>query len=159
MGECSAPTASRWEVLRSTSSARPRAETGTDVERKAFVLLGQGTTDGDGRFQIDASRARSAEFVHVYALAGSGGAGFGCVQLESDAERPAGEISLLPEQVIQGRLTDIKGYLTVMAPTLDYVPREIAGGKLLFSGQRGGSASTPTRSSPTRSRPDTKYTA
>jgi hypothetical protein len=88
----------------------PRApETGTDVERKAYVLLGQGATDGDGRYRIEALRARSARFLQVYALAGAAGAGFGCVKLDPDAERPAADIRLLPEQVIRGRLVDVNG--------------------------------------------------
>jgi hypothetical protein len=31
-----------------------------------------------------------------------------------------------------------KGYLTVMGPTLDYIPREISGRELYFRGRRGG---------------------
>ena len=46
-----------------------------------------------------------------------------------------------------------KGYLIVLGPTLDYIPEEIGGGMLYWSGQPGGCASTPTTSSPTRSRP------
>ena len=36
--------------------AAPRTpEAATDVEPDAFVVLGQGSTDGDGRFRIEAS--------------------------------------------------------------------------------------------------------
>ena len=90
----------------------PRApETGTDVRRDAYVVLGQGATDGDGRFRIEASRGSSARFHDVYALAGVAGpgSGFGSVKLASDAEQPAAEIRLRPEQVIRGRLVDVNG--------------------------------------------------
>ena len=86
-------------------------ESGTDVEREPYVLLGQGAADGDGRFRIEAARTSSARFFDVYALAGAAGpgSGFGCVKLNPDAEQPAAEIHLRPEQVIRGRLVDVSG--------------------------------------------------
>ena len=45
-----------------------------------------------------------------------------------------------------------KGYLLVFGPTSDYILEEI-GGRMLYEGQPGGSATTPTTSSPMRSRP------
>jgi RNA polymerase sigma factor (sigma-70 family) len=86
-------------------------EAGTDLERAAYVALGQGSTDGDGRFRVEATRSSSARFHHVYALAGAAGpgSGFGCVALRPDAEQPAAEITLRPEQVVRGRLVDVNG--------------------------------------------------
>jgi hypothetical protein len=74
-------------------------------------MLGQGATESDGRFRIEASRASSSRFSAVYALAGAAGpgSGFGCVKLHPDAEQPTAEIPLPPEQVIRGKLVDISG--------------------------------------------------
>ena len=90
----------------------PRAPTaGTDVEREGFVVLGRGTAEGDGRFRIEASRASSARYYAVYALAGAAGPGtaFGSVSLHPDAEQPTAEVHLQPEQVIRGKLLDVNG--------------------------------------------------
>jgi RNA polymerase sigma factor (sigma-70 family) len=94
------------------SSRTPTAA--TDEERDpfvSFVLLGQGAADSDGRFRIEAIRTSSTRFSDVYALAGASGPGsaFGCVKLPPDAEQPAAEIHLQPEQVIRGRLVDVHG--------------------------------------------------
>jgi protocatechuate 3,4-dioxygenase beta subunit len=91
------------------ASRTPPAD--TDVDRAAFVVLGQGAADGDGRFRIEASRASSTRFFHVYALAGAAGRGsaFGCVKLHPDAEQPVAEVHLQPEQVIRGKLVDVSG--------------------------------------------------
>jgi protocatechuate 3,4-dioxygenase beta subunit len=83
----------------------------TEVDREAYPLLGHGSTDDDGRFRIDAARASSSRFTAVYALAGAAGPGsaFGCVRLHPDAEQPAVEVHLQPEQVIRGKLVDVNG--------------------------------------------------
>ncbi len=47
----------------------------SEVKPMPYVILGQGTTDGDGRFHVDATRASSTRFFHVYAIAGSTGPG------------------------------------------------------------------------------------
>jgi RNA polymerase sigma factor (sigma-70 family) len=72
-------------------------------------LLGRGETDGDGRFRLDASRTSSDRFFEVYALASAPGFGLGWAQLNADAEQPASEIKLRPEQVVRGKLVDING--------------------------------------------------
>jgi RNA polymerase sigma factor (sigma-70 family) len=84
-------------------------EAGTDVERAGFVILGQGTADGDGRLRIEAGRSSSDRFTDLYALAGAArlGSAFGCVELHPDAEQPVAEIHLQPEQVIHGKLVDV----------------------------------------------------
>jgi len=99
-------------ACRSTSSGAPRAPGGGNHVRKdAYILLGQGVADGEGRFQIEAKHASSARFHDVYALAGGAGpgSGFGSVKLPADAEQPAAEFRLRPEQVIRGRLVDVSG--------------------------------------------------
>jgi hypothetical protein len=90
----------------------PRApEAGSAVERDTNLLLGQGTADGDGRFVLEATRAGSARVFEVYVIAGSAGtgSGFGCLKLHPDAEKARVEIKLRPEQVIRGRLVDLRG--------------------------------------------------
>jgi RNA polymerase sigma factor (sigma-70 family) len=91
------------------ASRAPRAD--TDKNRERLDVLGRGTADGDGRFRIEAVRASSARHYYVYALAGAAGPGsaFGCVKLDPDAEQPAVEVRLPPEQVIRGKLVDVKG--------------------------------------------------
>jgi RNA polymerase sigma factor (sigma-70 family) len=82
-----------------------------EVDREAYAVLGQGSTDDDGRFRIEAMRASSARFYDAYALAGAAGPGsaFGCVRFSLDAEQPAAEIHLQPEQLIRGKLVDVNG--------------------------------------------------
>ncbi len=84
---------------------------GTDVEKNAFVLLGQAATDADGRFRIEAAGVSSARFLEVYALAGAAGpgSGFGCLRVHPDAGETALELRLRPEQLIRGRLVDLSG--------------------------------------------------
>ncbi len=92
--------------------AAPRdAMAGLDDEREPFLVLGQGATDADGRFRIDAIRSSSSRFSGVYALAGAIGPGsaVGCVELNADAEQPTAEIHLQPEQVLRGKLVDVNG--------------------------------------------------
>ncbi len=88
---------------------RPTA--GTDVQKVAFVLLGQGTTDGDGRFKIEATRTSSARVLEVFVLAGAAGSGsaFGCLKVHPDASQASLEMHLRPEQIIRGRLVDVSG--------------------------------------------------
>ncbi len=82
-----------------------------DAGQTAYVLLGRGAADADGRFRIEAARGSSARFHAIYALAGAAGPGtaFGCVKLEPDEERPTAEIRLPRDQIIRGRLVDIQG--------------------------------------------------
>ncbi len=82
-----------------------------DVLREPYELMGSGATDNDGRFRIEAARARSATFFEVYALAGASGSGSGFEwsELNPDAHEPAAEIRLRAEQVIRGRLVDLSG--------------------------------------------------
>ncbi len=95
---------------------RPRAPRAAVEERtEPCVALGGGTTDPDGRFRIEAARTSSAAFLPVYAMAapaapGRGlGLGLGWAALDPDAEAPAAEVRLRPEQVIRGKLVDVRG--------------------------------------------------
>jgi hypothetical protein len=86
-------------------------ETGADLESQPYTPLGRGISDSDGRFRIEAERASSWRFLQVCALAGpvTPGTAFGCVELDPDAEQNLAEIHLLPEQVLRGRLVDVRG--------------------------------------------------
>jgi len=71
--------------------------------------FGHGHGDGSGRFRIDAPRTSSArnDLFGVVALAP--GYGVGWADLDPDTEQPTAVITLGPEQVIQGRLFDLRG--------------------------------------------------
>lgn len=73
------------------------------------VTIGRGRADGTGRFRIDAPRTSSARYSNLGAVALASGFGLGWVDLDVDDEQPAADISLRPEQVIQGRLFDLQG--------------------------------------------------
>ena len=74
-----------------------------------YVALGHGATDDGGHFRLEASRTSSDGFSEVHALAAAPGYGLGWVDLNSDAEQPAADIRLQPEQIIRGRLVDVNG--------------------------------------------------
>ena len=84
---------------------------GTDVEKNAYVLLGQAATGADGRFRVEAAGISSARFLDVYVLAGAAGpgSGFGCLRVHPDAGEAAIDLRLRPEQPIRGRLLDLSG--------------------------------------------------
>jgi len=90
--------------------ARPRAPlTGASVELSASALLGQGQSDGDGRYRLDASRTASNRVFEVFALAAAPGYGLGWAALNPDADQPGADIRLLPEQPVCVRLVDVTG--------------------------------------------------
>jgi beta-lactamase regulating signal transducer with metallopeptidase domain len=72
-------------------------------------LVGRGETDGDGRFRIDANRTSSDHFFNVHALAAASGFGTGWAELNPDAEQPAADIRLRPEQQVRVKLVDVNG--------------------------------------------------
>ena len=89
---------------------RPRAPwVGTDDSMDRHLLLGRGSTGHDGRFRLDASRTSSVRFFEVYALTTAPGYGLGWAALNPDADQPAADIRLQPDQPIQGRLVAISG--------------------------------------------------
>ena len=85
---------------------------GGDVVRPGSsgpAALGQANCDGSGHFLLDMPRISSATHHMVGAAAVAPGYGVGWVGLDVDADLPATEITLRPEQVIEGRLFDING--------------------------------------------------
>jgi RNA polymerase sigma factor (sigma-70 family) len=80
-----------------------------DEAREKLTLLGQGRSDADGRYRLDAPRTASPRVYQVSAIAAAPGYGFGWAVLNPDAEEPAAEIRLLPEQAYRIRLVDVNG--------------------------------------------------
>ena len=72
-------------------------------------VIGDGESDGSGRFRLDAPRTTSSVHEQVGAVAIAPGYGAGWVDLDPDAEAPAADIMLRPERVIRGRLFDLQG--------------------------------------------------
>jgi RNA polymerase sigma factor (sigma-70 family) len=79
------------------------------LARRRSISLANAHTDGSGRFRIDAPRTSSTRHEEFVAMAMAPGHGVGWVRLDPDDDEPAAEISLRPEQVIQGRLFDVQG--------------------------------------------------
>ena len=71
------------------------------------VLLGRGETDAEGRFRIDAARTSSVRYFFVHALVKAPMLGW--AEINPDAQQPAAEVRLQPEQVIRGKLVDVNG--------------------------------------------------
>ncbi len=71
--------------------------------------IGEARSDGSGRFRLDAPRVSSARLEVFGIIATAPGYGAGWATLDPNAEQPAAEITLRPEQVIQGRLFDVQG--------------------------------------------------
>ena len=73
------------------------------------VPIGDARADESGRFRIDAPRISSSRYDQFGAVAIAPGYGAGWIELDPDADRPAADITLRPEHVIQGRLFDLQG--------------------------------------------------
>jgi protocatechuate 3,4-dioxygenase beta subunit len=71
--------------------------------------IGQGRSDGAGRFRLDAPRVSSSRNYDFGAVAIAPGYGAGWALLDPDADQPGADITLRPEQVIRGRLFDVQG--------------------------------------------------
>src|SRR5262249_23923661 len=82
---------------------------GTSDEGDDYGLLGQGRSDADGRFRLDAPRTASTRVFEVHAIAAAPGYGLGWAELNPDAEQPSAEIALQPEQVARARLVEVNG--------------------------------------------------
>ena len=74
-----------------------------------LTLLGQGETDGDGRFRFEAPRTSSAGFLELFALAAAPGFGIGWATLNADAPQPVADLRLHAEQTARLKLVDISG--------------------------------------------------
>jgi protocatechuate 3,4-dioxygenase beta subunit len=81
----------------------------TDDTGLRSVVLSQGITNPEGRFQIDAARTSGTQVYEVHAVAAAAGFGVGWAELNPDAIEPSADIRLRPEQVIHGKLVDIHG--------------------------------------------------
>ncbi len=73
------------------------------------AAIGKARSDGSGWFRLDAPRISSARHDQTGAVAIAPGYGAGWVELDPDADQPDADITLRPEQVIQGRLFDVQG--------------------------------------------------
>ncbi len=80
-----------------------------DEAREKLTLLGQGRSDGDGRYRLDAPRTASTRVYQVSAVAAAPGYGLGWAVLNPDAQEPAAEIRLLPAQTYRIRLVNVNG--------------------------------------------------
>jgi RNA polymerase sigma factor (sigma-70 family) len=90
--------------------ARPRRPYRSgDPSADRTELLGEGTTDADGRFRFTATRTSSARYWEVYLAGVAPGHGVGWQRLGPDVERPEATLRLPPEQVIRARLLDLQG--------------------------------------------------
>jgi RNA polymerase sigma factor (sigma-70 family) len=104
------PTGKPVPGVRVDVVGRPRLpRVATRAEPEWHVLIGCGTTGADGKFRFDGIRTASTRYYEVDAVAASPGYGLGWARLNPDAPEPGAEISLRPEQTIQGRLVDING--------------------------------------------------
>jgi RNA polymerase sigma factor (sigma-70 family) len=82
---------------------------GTTDEGDDYALLAQGRTDADGRYRLDAPRTASTRVFDVHMLAAAPGYALGWADLNPDAEQPAAEVTLQPEQVVRARLVEVTG--------------------------------------------------
>ena len=79
------------------------------IEKMLPTAIGQASSDNSGRFQIDAPRTSSSRHHSVGIVALAPGFGASWTTFDLDAEQPSADITLRPEQVIQGRLFDLNG--------------------------------------------------
>jgi hypothetical protein len=79
------------------------------ISRMNPVPIADARADSSGRFRIDAPRTSSSRYDTFGAVAIAPGYGVGWAVLDPDADQPAADITLRPEQVIQGRLFDLQG--------------------------------------------------
>jgi len=88
--------------------------------------IAQAQTNGSGRFRLDAPRVSSSRHEVFGIVAIAPGYGAGWLTLDPDAEEPAAEITLRPEQVIQGRVFDVQGRpvrgVKVTVDTMNTIP-------------------------------------
>ena len=92
------------------TSVRNKAAADTvGLEALSPIVSGNVNADGSGRYRVDAPRTSSSRNDEFLAIALAPGFGVGWVAVDPDAEQPAADIRLQPEQVIHGRLFDVQG--------------------------------------------------
>ena len=80
------------------------------VLRNRLLPLGDARTNASGQFRIEAPRTSSFQyFGDLCAVAHAPGHGTAWADLDVDADEPSADITLRPEQIIQGRLLDLQG--------------------------------------------------
>jgi protocatechuate 3,4-dioxygenase beta subunit len=79
------------------------------LSRMSPIPIGDARANPAGQFRLDAPRTSSARYDTFGAVAIAPGYGAGWVELDPDAEQSNVEITLRPEQVIEGRLFDVQG--------------------------------------------------
>jgi RNA polymerase sigma factor (sigma-70 family) len=82
---------------------------GASEEVENLTLLGQGQSDGEGRYRLDVPRTTSSRVRGILAMAAAPGYGTGTAMLNPDAEQPAADIKLQPEQIVRARLVELTG--------------------------------------------------
>ena len=70
---------------------------------------GHTEASASGQFRLDAARTSSSRDEEVFVIALAPGYGIGWTRFDPDAQEPAADIVLRPEQVIEGRLHDVQG--------------------------------------------------
>lgn len=73
------------------------------------ALMGQATTDPQGRFRLEAARTSSVRHSQFGAVAIAPGYGVAWAELDPDEDQPLADIVLPPEQIVKGRLFDVNG--------------------------------------------------
>jgi RNA polymerase sigma factor (sigma-70 family) len=71
--------------------------------------IGETRADGSGRFRLDATRTSSSQYDTFGTVAIAPGYAAAWVEFDPDIDRPTADITLQPEQVIEGRLFDLQG--------------------------------------------------
>ena len=82
---------------------------GAVLERGVSTAIAHASANESGQFRLDSPRTSSTRNDEFMAIALATGYGVGWKQIDPDADQAAGEISLQPEQIIQGRLLDLTG--------------------------------------------------
>jgi RNA polymerase sigma factor (sigma-70 family) len=77
--------------------------------RPILTDIGHVDADGSGRFRVDAVRTSSSRNDVLVVIALAPGYGVGWTRIDPDADQPMADITLQPEQVIQGRVFDVQG--------------------------------------------------
>ena len=94
------------------------------LARPMLDEIGHISADESGRFRVDAPRTSSSRNDAFVAIGLAPGFGVGWVKVDPDADQPIADITLEPEQIIEGRLLDIQGRpaqgVTVSAASIEH---------------------------------------